>query len=252
AGRCPVIPGVVATATHDAVAQAAQYEQLGVAGVVAIRQPGLPTSPEGVESFYRDIAAAVSVPVVLYTNPGLLGVDLSIATIRRLADVANITAIKDASGNTGRILSVLTRTDLDVFSASAHIPAVVMRLGGVGWMGGPASAVPAASVLLYDLCRAGQWNDAFALQRVLWPLHEVFLEHSLAAVVKHAVGRRGIDVGGPIAPQTSLPAEVGRAIDAALATIDEFVDRFTVAAPPSPPPPSARPTRPARPTRSIS
>ena len=60
------------------------------------------------------------------------------------------------------MLSVLIRTEgrMKVFAASAHVPAAVMLIGGVGWMAGPACAVPRESVRLYELCRAGRWPEA--------------------------------------------------------------------------------------------
>ena len=63
--------------------------------------------------------------------------------------------IKDASTNTGRLLSIINRCgdNIRVFSASAHIPAAVMLIGGLGWMAGPACIIPRQSVELYDLCR---------------------------------------------------------------------------------------------------
>ena len=61
---------------------------------------------------------------------------------------------------------------LGIFSASAHIPACVMLLGGVGWMAGPACLIPRQSVRLYELCRAGRWGEAMALQRELWRLNQ--------------------------------------------------------------------------------
>ena len=55
---------------------------------------------------------------------------------------------------------------MQVFAASAHVPAAVMLIGGVGWMAGPACIVPAQSVALYDLCRAARWDDAMSTIRL--------------------------------------------------------------------------------------
>ena len=95
---------------------------------------------------------------MLYTNPQFQRSDLSLDVIARLAEHPRIQYIKDASTNTGRLLSIMNRAPkMKVFSASAHIPAAVMLIGGVGWMAGPACIVPRQSVKLYDLCRAGKW-----------------------------------------------------------------------------------------------
>jgi 4-hydroxy-tetrahydrodipicolinate synthase len=78
--------------------------------------------------------------------------------IARFGAHPRIRYIKDASTNTGRLLSIMNRCgeSLRVFAASAHIPTCVMLIGGVGWMAGPACVVPRQSVRLYDLCSAGR------------------------------------------------------------------------------------------------
>ena len=103
----------------------------------------------------------MDLPVVLYTNPSFQRSDLSLEAIERLAEVPNIVGIKDASTNTGRLLSIMSRVGdrLAIFAASSHIPTAVMMIGGQGWMAGPACLVPRQSVRLYELCRAGDWSD---------------------------------------------------------------------------------------------
>ena len=87
--------------------------------------------------------------------------------IERLA-TPSIRYLKDASTNTGRLLSIMNRAAAgQVFAASAHIPACVMLIGGVGWMAGPGLRGPAPERRLYELCRAGRWDEAMALQRPL-------------------------------------------------------------------------------------
>src|SRR5579884_2349010 len=154
-GRVPVVAGVAATATADAVVQAQAYANLGADGILAILESYFPLSDAQVDGYFRAIADAVDVPIVLYTNPQFQRTDLSLDVITRLAEHPRIRYIKDASTNTGRLLSIMNRcARLKVFSASAHIPACVMLIGGVGWMAGPACIAPRQSVQLYDLCRA--------------------------------------------------------------------------------------------------
>ena len=217
AGRVPVVAGVAATATADAVAQARLYAKLGADGILAILESYFPLKDAQVEDYFRAIADAVDVPVVLYTNPQFQRTDLSLDVIARLAEHPRIRYIKDASTNTGRLLSIMNRCErLKVFSASAHIPAAVMLIGGVGWMAGPACIIPRQSVRLYDLCRAGRWAEAMDLQRKLWRINEAFARFNLAACIKAALELQGYDVGDPVAPQRPLGAEERRIIAAAL------------------------------------
>jgi len=106
--------------------------------------------------------------------------------------------------------------DIKVFSASAHIPAAVMLIGGVGWMAGPACLVPRQSVELYNLCKAKRWDEAMALQQRLWCLNEAFARYNLAACIKAGLAIQGYGVGDPVAPQAPLTAEQRKSVEEVL------------------------------------
>ncbi|MBU9821918.1 dihydrodipicolinate synthase family protein [Rahnella sp. BCC 1045] len=206
-GRVPVIAGVAATTIQDAVAQTARYAALGADGILAILEAYFPVPEQGVEDYFRAIAlAAGKLPVVLYTNPQFQRSDLSLPVIERLSHVENINYIKDASTNTGRLLSIIERTQgrMQVFAASAHIPVCVMMIGGVGWMAGPACIVPKQSLALYEAARQGDWKKAMELQRPLWRINEIFAKYSIAGCIKAALQLQGFEVGDPLPPQIPL------------------------------------------------
>jgi 4-hydroxy-tetrahydrodipicolinate synthase len=220
-GRVPVVAGVASTSTVDAVAQAKSYQKLGADGILAILEAYFPLGDAQVESYFRAIADAVDIPVVIYTNPQFQRSDLTLDVIAKLSGHPRIGYIKDASTNTGRLLSILNRCGdgIKVFSASAHIPAAVMLIGGVGWMAGPACLVPRQSVALYDLCKEKRWDEAMAPQRRMWRINEVFARYNLAACIKAGLAIQGYDVGDPVAPQTPLTAEQRQAVEAVLREI---------------------------------
>jgi dihydrodipicolinate synthase/N-acetylneuraminate lyase len=207
--RVPVVAGVASTTTADAVFQAREFERLGCSGILAILEAYFPLSDEGVYAYFKAIAEAVALPVVLYTNPNFQRSDLSLPVIERLSHIANIGYIKDASYNTGRLLSIINRVEgrMQVFAASAHIPVCVMMIGGVGWMAGPACVAARQSVALYDLCRRGDWAAAMARQKPLWNLNQAFARYNLAACIKGGLALQGYAVGAPLAPQAPLSAE---------------------------------------------
>jgi len=224
--RVPVIAGVASTATAEAVEQARHYQGLGADGILAILEAYFPVPDAGVESYFRAIADAVDIPVVLYTNPQFQRSDLTLDVVARLAEHPRIRYIKDASTNTGRLLSIMNRCGdrIRVFSASAHIPAAVMLIGGVGWMAGPACIIPRESVLLYDLCRAQRWPEAMELQRKLWRINEAFARFNLAACIKAGLQLQGYDIGDPVPPTAALTAEQKRVVAAELAALAETGD----------------------------
>jgi 4-hydroxy-tetrahydrodipicolinate synthase len=220
-GRVPVVAGVASTSTSDAVAQAKAYQKLGASGILAILEAYFPLHEAQVEAYFRAVADAVDIPVVIYTNPNFQRSDLTLDVIARLAAHPRIGYIKDASTNTGRLLSIINRCgdSIKVFSASAHIPAAVMLIGGVGWMAGPACLIPRQSVELYNLCTAARWDDALVLQRRLWRLNEAFARYNLAACIKAGLAIQGYEVGDPIAPQASLTADERKVVETLLRDI---------------------------------
>ncbi|WP_349961528.1 dihydrodipicolinate synthase family protein [Rhizobium sp. ZPR3] len=206
-GRVPVVAGVASTSTSDAVAQTEHMVEAGADGILAVLESYFPVGDEGVEAYFTAIAkAAKGRPVVLYTNPQFQRSDLSLPVIERLSRVDNIRYIKDASTNTGRLLSIIERTEgrMEVFAASAHIPVCVMMIGGVGWMAGPACVVPKQSIALYEAANAGDWARAMELQRPLWRVNEIFAKYSIAACIKTALELQGFAVGAPMHPQLPL------------------------------------------------
>jgi 4-hydroxy-tetrahydrodipicolinate synthase len=220
-GRVPVVAGVASTTIAEGVSQAREFEQLGCQGILAILEAYFPVSDDGVFQYFKAIADAVSLPVVLYTNPNFQRSDLSLPVIDRLSHVPNIGYIKDASNNTGRLLSIINQVGdrMKVFAASAHIPAAVMLIGGVGWMAGPACVAPRQSVELYQACRRGDWNQTMKLQRPLWALNQAFAKYNLAACIKGALELQGYAVGAPLPPQAPLSTEGIEEVKRALAAI---------------------------------
>jgi dihydrodipicolinate synthase/N-acetylneuraminate lyase len=218
--RVPVVAGVASTTVADGVMQAREFERLGCDGILAILEAYFPLSDDGIVDYFRAIAEAVTLPVVLYTNPNFQRADLSLAAIEKLSRVPNIRYIKDASTNTGRLLSILDRVEgrMQLFAASAHIPACVMLIGGVGWMAGPGCLAPRQSVALYEACRRKAWEETMALQRPLWRLNQAFAKYNLAACIKGGLELQGYAVGAPLRPQSPLPPEgveeVRRALEA--------------------------------------
>ncbi|MDX1377941.1 MAG: dihydrodipicolinate synthase family protein [Anaerolineales bacterium] len=206
-GRVPVVAGVAATTVHEATYQAREFDTMGCSGILGILETYFPVSDEGIFNYFAAISEAVSIPIVLYTNPNFQRSELSLPVIEKLSHISSIRYIKDASSNTGRLLSILNMVKgrMHVFAASSHIPTCVMLIGGVGWMAGPACVAPRQSVELYELCRDGFWAQAMERQRPLWKLNQVFAKYNLAACIKGGLELQGYPVGTPISPQTPLP-----------------------------------------------
>ncbi|MBW3104365.1 dihydrodipicolinate synthase family protein [Providencia rettgeri] len=207
AGRVPVLAGGASFSTSDACFQAEQYANLGVDGMVLISQKMYPLSDKAQLGYFQTIAESFpEKSMTVYTNPGLLGDVLSISLLNELSYIPNIEYVKDASSNTGRLLTMLNTFGerVKIFSASAHIPLLVIKLGGVGWMAGPACVLPKQCVELYELATRGDWDTALAKQKEMWQINEAFTQYALASCIKASLNIQGFNVGDPILPQEPL------------------------------------------------
>ena len=109
-GRVPVVAGVASTTTADAVAQAREYERLGGDGILAILEAYFPVADEGIDAYFNAIADAVASGRALHQSEfPALGPEPPV--IERLSHIPNIGYIKDASTNTGRLLSIINRCE---------------------------------------------------------------------------------------------------------------------------------------------
>ncbi len=221
AGRVPVIAGVNEMTTNRAVKQAIETERLGADGILAVLPTYFPLGDQQVVEHFRAVARAVSCPVTLYTNPKFAKWDFTITMLEELVEEPNIRYLKDASGNTGKLFSIVNTLQdrIKIFSASAHVPFFVFMIGGVGWMAGPACLIPEQCVKLYELAREKRWEEALTLQKKLWSLNVAFQNYSLAACVKAGLEMQGFSVGSPLPPQKQLDEDGRRVVSQILTKI---------------------------------
>lgn len=220
-GRVPVIAGVNEMTTNGAVNQAVETERIGVDGILVVLPTYFPLADKQVVDHFRTVARAVSCPVALYTNPKFAKWDFTIPMLEELTEEPNIRYLKDASGNTGKLLSIANTLGnrLKIFSASAHIPVFVFMIGGVGWMAGPACLIPQQCVNLFNLAREKKWAEAINLQKSLWSLNIAFQNYSLASCVKAGLEMQGFPVGSPLPPQRQLDEDGKRVVSQILTDI---------------------------------
>lgn len=215
AGRIPVIAGVNNLTTQGAIHEAVETERIGVDGILTVLPTYFPVNDQQqIIAHFRAVARAVSCPIVLYTNPKFAMWDFTVDALRALVEEKNIGYLKDASGNIGKLMSIVTALGdrIKIFSSTAHVPVFVIMLGGVGWMAGPACLIPEQAIALYELARQKKWEEALELQKKLWPLNMAFQRYSLAACVKAGLEMQGFPVGPPMPPQKQLDEEGGKVV----------------------------------------
>lgn len=222
--RVPVVPGVSSMSVKGAIEQTRAFERMGADGIVLTLDSYFPLSSEEVKSYFLRVADATELPIIIYTNPNFQKVDLSTQLIAELSEHPGFVGLKDASSNTGRLLSLADRCrpGFGLYAASSHIAVSVMMLGGKGWFAGPACVLPRESALLFVLCQEKRWDDAMALQKVLWRFNEAFAAYNLAACIKAALELQGFEVGNPVEPQSPLPQRARDHIAQILADVQAY------------------------------
>lgn len=223
----PAVAGVCGFSERQVVEEAMRYVSLGADAIVLMIQIYFPLSDDMIIHFIRSVSQAIpDTTIVLYSNPKFMHFSFSLNIFEGISDCRNVKYYKDASGNTGFLLSLTNRFGdrFRLFSASAHVPLFVFELGGVGWMAGPACIIPRQAVRLYDLFKAGEFDQAMALQRKIWEVNRLFIKYDLTACIKAVLRYKGYDVGHPVPPIKDIDEETCLRLGKIVDEIDEVPD----------------------------
>jgi 4-hydroxy-tetrahydrodipicolinate synthase len=201
-GRVPVIAGVGSPSTGHAIEIAKLAERAKVDGLLAVVPYYYKPNQQGLFMHYAALARAVPLPIVLYNIPGRSVVDLSVATLARLADIPNIVAIKEASGNVLRSAEIVTRFGdrFAVLSGDDSLTLPIMSVGGKGVISVASNVAPREVSRQIDLFRAGDLAGSRKQHQRLSPLYEAMFLEPNPAPAKAALALRGL-----ISPELRLP-----------------------------------------------
>lgn len=171
-GRIPIISGLAETTTAAAITFAKEAEKVGVEGLMVF--PALTYKSDTTETvaFYKAVAQASGLDILLYNNPRGYGVDLTPDLLEHLMDERTIVAIKEESYETTRVTDLINRFD-DRLAVVCGVDDLILEsaaLGVTAWVSGMANALPRESVTLLNLAIAGDYVKARKLYRALLPL----------------------------------------------------------------------------------
>jgi 4-hydroxy-tetrahydrodipicolinate synthase len=218
AGRIPVIAGTGANSTAEAVELTAAAQRVGADACLLVTPYYNKPSQEGLYQHHKVIAEAVSIPQILYNVPGRTGVDMLPETVSRLADIDNIIAIKEATGDLERGRQVLAGCGdrLSVFSGDDATAAELMLMGARGNISVTANVAPARVAELCRLAVAGETGQVRALDAQLAPLNRALFLQSNPIPVKWALARMGRIEGSLRLPMTPLDARYHEELEKAM------------------------------------
>jgi 4-hydroxy-tetrahydrodipicolinate synthase len=186
--RVPIIVGVSEFTTPNACAFAQDVETLGADALMVLpSMVYVPTELE-LETHFRTVAQATNLPIMLYNNPPAYRVNIGLGVLERLADVANIVALKESGPDTRRFTDIANAFG-ERFILMAGLDDLAFEgllLGAKGWISGLTSAFPQESVALVDALRRGDLATARAIYRWFMPLLHLDSAHDLVQSIKLA------------------------------------------------------------------
>lgn len=209
AGRVPVIAGTGANCTREAIELTQQAKEAGANACLLVTPYYNRPTQEGLYQHFKAVAEAVDIPQILYNVPGRTGCDLSNDTTLRLAEIANIVGIKDATGGIERGTDLLRRApeNFAIYSGDDASALALMLLGAHGVISVTANAAPK---LMHDMCIAafeGKVASAREINRKLFPLHQKLFVEANPIPVKWVVEQMGLIESGIRLPLTPLAAQ---------------------------------------------
>ena len=202
AGRLPVIAGTGSNSTAQTVNLSVAVRDTGIDGYLVVVPYYNKPVQEGMYRHFSAVADAVDKPVILYNVPGRTVADLLPETVARLAEHENIAAIKEATGDIGRLrdIQALVPPDFGLFSGDDFTVLPFIEQGGHGVVTVSGNVVPAQMAELCRLASAGEFDSAKAIDDRLQPLNTALFVESNPIPVKWAVSKMGM-----IQPNIRLP-----------------------------------------------
>ena len=193
AGAVPVVAGAGTNNTAQAIHLATIAQQEGADALLAVTPYYNKPTQEGLVLHFSKIAESISLPVVLYNVPGRTIINITAETALRLAQVDNIIALKEASGDLGQVMQILNRrpSDFVVLSGDDSLTLPIMAMGGEGIISVASNLIPAEMSQMVDLALSGKWEEARKLHYRYLDLMELNFIESSPIPVKYALSRMG-------------------------------------------------------------
>jgi len=188
AARVPLLCGLAEISTFNATASARSYQGFGAEGLMVFPSLAYMTDVRETGAWFKAIAAASDLPIMIYNNPIAYKVDVTPAVLQELADVPAIQCIKEETGDIRRVTDICNELG-DRFSVFCGVDDLLLEsvaLGATGWVSGMANAWPKACVSLFDACTAGRFAEARALYRILTPAFHLDTHVKLVQYIKLA------------------------------------------------------------------
>jgi 4-hydroxy-tetrahydrodipicolinate synthase len=193
-GKVPVVAGAGGYNTAEVIELAREVEAVGASGILSVTPYYNKPSQEGLYQHYKAIAAAVRLPIIVYSVQSRTGVNVEPATFKRLSEIDNIVGVKEASGNIAQISAIVAQTParFHVLSGDDMLALPAIAVGGRGLISTTSNEIPAEMARLVRCCLENDFAAARELQKKYLPLIEVNFVESNPMPVKAAMALMGL------------------------------------------------------------
>ncbi|MCI1577649.1 4-hydroxy-tetrahydrodipicolinate synthase [Clostridium beijerinckii] len=216
--RIPVIAGTGSNNTAAAISMSKYAESVGVDGLLVITPYYNKTTQNGLIKHFKAINDEVNTPIVLYNVPSRTGVNIAPKTLVKLAELSNVVAIKEASGNISQILQMkeLCRDSIDIYSGNDDQIVSIMSIGGIGVISVLANIIPNKVHEIAKKCLSNNFKEALDIQLDTLSLANTLFLETNPIPVKTAMNLMGLDVGPLRLPLCEMDSNNEEILKAAL------------------------------------
>ncbi|NUB16784.1 4-hydroxy-tetrahydrodipicolinate synthase [Azospirillum brasilense] len=192
-GKVPVVAGTGSNSTEEAISLTRHAKKAGATAALVVTPYYNKPTQEGLYQHFKAIHDAADLPIVIYNIPGRSVVDMSVATMARLAKLPNIIGVKDATADLARPVRLLQEVGPDFIQLSGEDATALAfnAQGGVGCISVTGNIAPAQCAAMQDAWRKGDLATAYKYRDLLTPLHDSMFVETSPAPVKYAASLLG-------------------------------------------------------------
>ncbi|WP_129704419.1 4-hydroxy-tetrahydrodipicolinate synthase [Priestia megaterium] len=220
-GRVPVIAGTGSNNTYASIELTKKAEEIGVDAIMIVAPYYNKPNQEGLYQHFKTIAESTELPVMLYNIPGRSVINMSVDTIVRLAELPNVVALKDASGDLDAMTAIIAQTsdDFALYSGDDGLTLPVLAIGGTGIISVASHIIGNEMQEMVKLYESGNPKEAAKIHQRIVPVMKSLFAAPSPTPVKTALQLKGLDVGSVRLPLVPLTEEERQTLVSTLNTL---------------------------------
>ncbi len=217
-GRAKVIAGTGGNNTKEVIAMSKFADSIGVDGLLVVTPYYNKATQDGLVKHYKLVADSVNIPIIAYNVPSRTGINITPETCKKLAEISNINAIKEASGDISQVakIAALCGDDLNIYSGNDDQIIPVLALGGKGVISVLSNVMPFYTRQMVMEFLEGHIDSARRMQLDVLDLCEALFSEVNPIPVKEALNQMGFDFGEPRMPLTQMSRDKAKVLTKSL------------------------------------